>query len=199
LSSEIGLTPTGYYLLQEGTSPGYSQAAGGDFIFRLKESFDVGVGLNWSSLKYTWDAVKFIDENGGNSDTLADVFKVKVMANYLNIPLQFGFTSQFSDQWSLQVYPALDFSFLQKLTRDYEMEGANFTPNPENFGDITQRGRSFNMAINFGVGAEYMLAEKASLFSRIQFRYFFYPLIESDVLAEIPYSVGLQTGFRFYL
>lgn len=185
-----------YSRTQEGAKLGFSQAFGGDIYFRLNKSFDIGVGLNYSMMNFTWDAVRFIDFNTGVA--LEGEFLVKNNLNYLNMPIQFGFVQQITDLWWLQVYPGIDVSFLQKLERSVTQKNLDFELDPNNFGNITERGRAINLAINFGVGAEYRMADRVGVFSRIQFRYFFFPMIESDIVTEIPYNIGLHTGLRFY-
>jgi len=187
-----------FFRMQEGANAGFSQAFGGDLFFRINKSFDVGIGLNYSMMNFTWDAVRFIDFNTGMGDTLGGEFLVKNNLNYLNMPIQFGFVQQITDLWWLQVYPGIDVSFLQKLERSVTKDNPNIELDPNNFGNITETGRQINLAINFGVGAEYRFADKVAVFSRVQLRYFFFPMIESGVFIEIPYNVGLHTGLRFY-
>ena len=42
------------------------------------------------------------------------------------------------------------------------------------------------------------LAEKIGLFTRVQFRYFFYPAVEGEIITEVIYTAGGHTGLRFY-
>ena len=198
LSEEYDVPVSAYYRLEAGNIAGYAQALGGDFVFRVTGNIDLSVGLNYSSFTYTWDGVKFLDYNLPIPDTLEGTYRVKVNANYFNVPIQFGFVSEISDQWWLLVYPGLDLGFLQKLTRTPDINMPGFTPNPENFGDIKDKGRQFNLSINFGLGGEYRALPKLGIFTRVQFRYSFFPLIENDFVSEIPYTFGLQTGVRFY-
>ncbi len=189
----------GYYLLNSEVTGGFGQAYGGDFIFRLNNNFDVGVGVYNSFANYTWDAVKILDDISGNGDTLGGTFKVDMMAQYINVPIQIGFVSQVADQWWLQVYPAMELNFLQKLERTYQIDNPDLKPkNNDAFGDITDVGTDFNLTINFGLGAEYRVTEKIGIYTRLQFRYMFYPVVKEAVMREVIYTVGAHTGIRFY-
>ena len=189
----------GYYFLNSEVTGQFGQAYGLDLLFRLNGSFDVGIGLYNSYANYRWDAVKILDDISGNGDTLGGTYKIDMSAQYINVPIEFGFVSQIADQWYLQVYPALELNFLKKLERTYQIDNPDLQPKDNNaFGDITDIGTDFNLTINFGLGAEYRVAPKIGFFTRLQFRYMFYPVVNEAVAREVIYTVGGHMGVRFY-
>lgn len=184
-----------YFFLNTATTSKFGQGFGGDLLFKLNTNFEVGIGYYFTQAHYQWDFVKIIDNiQGGNSDTL-DVTSWDIYANHHTVPIQFGFVTQVSDQWWLQVYPALELNFLEKLEYDYQVVDEP-QPRIENVTDSL--GNSFNMAINFGLGAEYRIVPKFGVFARLQFRYYFFPLSEETIVREILYTVGGHAGIRYY-
>jgi hypothetical protein len=189
----------GYYFLNSSVTGGFGQGYGGDILFKLTSNFEFGVGIYNSVANYSWDAVKLIDAVNGNGDTLNGDYKISMRANYLNIPIQFGFVTQVADQLYLQVYPALELNFLQQLDRNYDIDDPDLQPTNTNlFGNITDIGTDFNLTVNFGLGAEYRITEKIGLFGRLQFRYMFYEIVDDAPIREVIYTVGGHFGARFY-
>ena len=184
-----------YFLLNNSTTGKFGQGFGGDLLFQIASNFEVGVGVYKTNAHYQWDFVKIVDNlEGGNSDTL-EVLSWDIFANHWTVPIQFGFVTQVSDQWWLQVYPALELNFLDKLEYDYLVRGEQESRKL----DVTETlGTDFNIAINFGLGAEYRFIEKMGLYTRVQFRYYFFPLAEEGVIREILYTVGGHIGVRYY-
>lgn len=188
-----------YFFLDNSVTGKFGQAYGADILFGLNSNFQVGVGLYNSFAHYQWDYVKIIDQISGNGDTLNGQFKVDIKANYLNVPIQFGFVTQVADYWYLQVFPALELNFLQQLERNYTIDDPNLRPeNNDDFGDITQKGTQFNMTINFGLGAEYRALEKVGIFTRLSFRYMFFEIEEEAAMREVIYTIGGHMGVRYY-
>ncbi len=188
-----------FFYLNSAVTGDFAQAYGGDLLFKINPNFEAGVGLYNSYAKYTWDAVKIIDDISGNGDTLGGTYKVDMKANYLNVPISFGFVSEVAENWWLQVYPALELNFLQNLERTYQIDNPALQPkNNDAFGDITDLGTQFNLTINFGLGAEYRFADKMGVFTRMQFRYMFYEVIEDAALREVIYTFGGHIGLRYY-
>jgi hypothetical protein len=189
----------GYYFVNSTVTGGFGQAYGGDLMFKLTQNFEFGVGVYNSFANYSWDAVQLIDAVNGNGDTLNGSYEIFMKANYLNIPIQFGFVTQVADQWYLQVYPAMELNFLQKLDRTYDITDPDLIPeNTDLFGDITDIGTDFNLTVNFGLGAEYRVTDKIGLFTRLQFRYMFFEVVPDAPIREVIYTVGGHFGARFY-
>lgn len=185
----------GYFFLNDATTGKFGQGFGGDLLFNLNSNFQVGIGYYYTQAHYQWDFVKIVDNiDGGNADTL-DVTRWDIRSNFHTVPIQFGFVTQIAEQWWLQVYPGVELNFLDKLEYDYQVAGE---PAPR-IEDVTDSlGNSFNMAINFGLGAEYRVVPKFGVFARLQFRYYFFPLAEETIFREILYTVGGHVGVRYY-
>jgi hypothetical protein len=194
LLSESANPQAGYFFLDQAITGKFGQGFGGDVLFNLNGRFQVGVGLYSTSTHYQWDFVSIVSNlPGGNVDTL-QVLRWDIKANYLTVPIQFGFVSQVADQWWLQVYPALELNFLQQLEYDYLLA----KDNEQVIQDRTQDARDLNLAINFGLGAEYRVVPKFGVFTRLSFRYFFFPAIEDEIVTEVVYTIGGHIGVRYY-
>ncbi len=180
-----------YFFLASQAKGKFGQGFGGDILFKVNPSLEVGVGIYKTSAHHQWDIEDIVYNIGGNLDTI-NIRRWDIYADYISVPISFGFVTQVADQLSLQVYPALELNFLQSMTYDYELATGSEVV------DKTDEARDFNLAINFGLGAEYRFAEKVGFFTRLQFRYFFYPAIEDEVITEVLYSAGAHMGLRFY-
>jgi hypothetical protein len=182
-----------YAFLNSAITGKFGQGYGGDVLFHITKNVDFGLGLYKSSTHYQWDFESIVNNlPGGNTDTIG-IKRWDLFADYLTVPIQFGFVTRVADQLWLQVYPALELNFLQQMTYDYELNGQMPL-----VIDKTQVARDLNLAINFGLGAEYRFLEKMGFFTRLQFRYFFYPAIEDEVITELVYTVGGHIGLRYH-
>ncbi len=180
-----------YFFLATQAKGQFGQGFGGDILFKVNPSLEIGAGVYKTSAHHQWDIEDIIYNTGGNPDTVS-IKRWDIYSDYISVPISFGFVTQVADQLWLQVYPALELNFLQSMSYDYELATGS------EIVDKTDVARDFNLAINFGLGAEYRFAEKVGFFTRLQFRYFFYPAIESEVITEVLYSVGAHAGLRFY-
>ena len=180
-----------YFFLASAVNGKFGQGFGGDILFKVNPSLEIGAGIYKTSAHYQWDFESIVEDTGGDADTI-EIKRWDIYTDYISVPISFGLVTQVADQLWLQVYPAIELNFLQQLTYDYELATRTAVI------DKTPEARNFNLAINFGLGAEYRFVEKIGFFTRLQFRYYFYPAVEGEVVTEVLYSAGGQTGFRFY-
>jgi hypothetical protein len=180
-----------YFFLASAVNGKFGQGFGGDILFKVNPSLEIGAGVYKTSAHYQWDFESIVEDTGGDADTIK-IKRWDVYTDYISVPISFGLVTQVADQLWLQVYPAIELNFLQQLTYDYELATRTEVL------DKTPDARDFNLAINFGLGAEYRFVEKIGFFARLQFRYYFYPAVEGEVVTEVLYSAGGQTGLRFY-
>jgi len=193
LLSQTANPQADYFFLNSAITGKFGNGYGADLLFSLNSNFQVGIGLYSTNTHYQWDFVRIVsDIQGGNPDTLA-VKKWDNYSSYLTVPIQFGFVSQVAEQWWLQVYPALELNFLQSMKYDYVL-----ADNTNVIVDKTQDARDLNMAINFGLGGEFRPMPKLGVFVRMNFRYFFYPNIEDEIVTEVIYTLGGHLGLRYY-
>jgi hypothetical protein len=193
LLSESVNPQASYFFLNSSITGKYGNGYGFDLLFSVNSSLQLGIGLYNTTTHYQWDFVKIVDNiEGGNSDTLT-VTRWDNKARYLTMPIQFGFVTQVAEQWWLQVYPALEVNFLQELTYEYELaDGRQETQ------DRIQDARDVNLAISFGLGGEFRPLPKWGIFTRLQFRYFFFPNVEDEIVTEVIYTLGGHVGLRYY-
>lgn len=183
-----------YFFTNTDAKAKFGQGIGGDLLFGITQNFQVGIGFYSANMHYRWQGVSLTETRpGGVVDTLG-INRWDVNASYLVVPIQFGFVTQIQDQWWLQVYPALEVSFVQSLNYEYVVEGQTAAITL----DKKQDARDNNMAINFGLGGEFRPVPKIGIFARAQFRYFFFPNIEDELITEVPYTIGAHIGARFY-
>lgn len=184
-----------YFFLNSAITGKFGQGYGLDLLFNVNRSLQVGIGLYNTTTHYQWDFVKIVNDiGGGESDTLS-INRWDNKARYLTMPIQFGFVTQIADQWWLQVYPALEVNFLQEISYEYELADGEMVVD-----NRIQDARDVNLAINFGLGGEFRPVPKIGVFTRLQFRYFFFPNIDlpSEPLTEIIYTLGGHVGLRYY-
>ena len=193
LLSQTANPQADYFFLNSAITGKFGQGYGGDLLFHITKNVDLGVGLYKTSTHYQWDFESIVRNiEGGNPDTLL-IKRWDIYTDYLTVPIQFGFVTRVADQLWLQVYPALELNFLQSLQYDFELNGE--APVVQ---DKTQDARDLNLAINFGLGAEYRFTERMGVFTRVQFRYFFYPAVEDEVITELVYTIGGHIGLRYH-
>lgn len=193
LLSETVNPQADYFFLNSAITGKFGQGFGVDLLFSINSSLQLGVGLYNTTTHYQWDFVNIVQNiDGGDPDTL-EVRRWDNKARYLTVPIQFGFVTQVAEQWWLQVYPALELNFLQELTYEYLLADGT-----EEIDNRIQDARDVNLAINFGLGAEYRPAPKLGVFARMQFRYFFFPNIEDEIVTEVIYTLGGHVGVRYY-
>lgn len=192
LLSETANPQAPYFFLASAVNGKFGQGFGGDFLFKINSSLEIGAGIYKTNAHYQWD-FESIFENIQGGDTLkSEIKRWDIYTDYITVPISFGFVTEITDRVWLQVYPAFELNFLQNLTYDFVLDTRS------EVRDRTADARELNMAINFGLGAEYRLTDKIGFFSRLQFRYFFFPAIDDEVITEVLYTVGGHTGFRFY-
>ncbi len=193
LLSESANPQAGYFFLNSAITGKFGQGYGLDLLFNVNSNLQVGIGLYNTTTHYQWDFVKIVEDiEGGDADTLT-VKRWDNKARYLTMPIQFGFVTQIADQWWLQVYPALEVNFLQELTYEYQLADGS-----EIIDNRIQDARDVNLAINFGLGGEFRPVPKLGVFARMQFRYFFFPNIENEIVTEVIYTLGGHVGLRYY-
>ncbi len=193
LLSETVNPQADYFFLNSAITGKFGQGYGFDLLFGINSNFQVGVGLYSTTTHYQWDFVQILEDiQGGNPDTLV-VNQWDNRASYLTVPIQFGFVTQIAEQWWLQVYPALELNFIQSIEYDYQLADGR-----QIIQDKLADARDLNMAINFGLGGEFRPVPKVGIFTRLQFRYFFFPNIEDEIVTEVIYTLGGHVGLRYY-
>jgi hypothetical protein len=188
------------YLLNESTKGGYGQSYGLDLYYKFGSSLHFGLGVNASNGSYQIDIKEALINVGIISDSIDGDYITTTKVSYINVPIQFVYSIPFGDNWELEVIPAVEMNFLQSLNRS----GTNEDDITEiDWGDIKEQGRDLNWTVSIGIGANYRITPKFTVFARPHFKYQLRPLLQtsgeySDNPNEVLMWIGGQTGIRFY-
>ncbi len=196
-----------YALTSEDAGAVFGQRMGLMSYFELREMFHLGIGFTTVNSGFVTKGFAAFDQNAVFQDTIANL-PATTRFEAIAIPIQIIFHTQMTDVWALQVVPSYDLIFMQKIERQWESGAPNYSTDAVTgaLGLMYQRGtdtkyhNGFNGAIGFALGNEFRVANDLVLTLRGEFRLGLLPMNNADVgLREIPYSLGLATGFRYYL
>ena len=186
-------------ILNQGTKGGYGQAYGLDLYYKFGSSLHFGVGINGSNGSYRVDFAEAV-KDFIPADSIQGSYIATTKVSYLNVPIQFVYSIPFGDNWEMEVIPSVEMNFIQSLDRsgttEPDLDGVTW-------GDITSQARDLNWTVAIGIGANYRITPKFTVFARPHFKYQLRPLLKtsdefSDNPNEILMWIGGQTGIRFY-
>ena len=187
-------------ILNNSTKGGFGQAYGLDLYYKFGSSLHFGVGVNASNGSYSVDFKEALVSIGFPEDSLSGEYLATTKVSYINVPIQFVYSIPFSDVWEMEVIPAVEMNFIQNLNRsatnEQELDGVTW-------GDITDQARDLNWTVSIGIGGNYRITPKFTVFARPHFRYTLRSLLKtsgeySDNPNEILMWIGGQTGIRLY-
>lgn len=197
-----------FSMLNESAGGALGQRYGLMGYYELRGMFHVGIGFMTERSGFITREFAVFDQNAIVLDTIG-TFNAKTSYSSLNIPIQIIFHTQMTDVWALQVVPSYDLNFYNRIDRLWV--GDNLPAYTEDavtgtLGTMYERGtetkyhKGFNGTIGFALGNEFTIANNLALTLRGEFRLGLLPINSADAnLSEVPYAVGISTGFRYYL
>ena len=187
-------------LLNNSTKGGFGQAYGLDLYYKFGSSLHFGIGVNASNGSFSVDFKEALTDVGIPADSISGDYIATTKVSYINVPLQFVYSVAFTDQWELEVIPSVEMNFVQSIdrtgTNEPELDGVAW-------GDITDQARDLNWTVAIGIGGNYRITPKFTVFARPHFRYTLRPMLKTsgeynDNPNEILMWIGGQTGIRLY-